>query len=172
MRGVALIIYLMALLAALGCEAATTLGPTPTAAPTPTAGPAAIVRIGGAADYAVDVAAQPEERRQGLSGRPYMAPDAGMLFVFEDAQVRNFWMKEMHFPLDIIWIDGECRLIDWAADVPTPPPGGGDAAIPRVQSPSPARYVLELNAGEAARAGLAPGDTVEFLGALAGRYGC
>ena len=169
MRGVTLIVFLMALLAALGCElAAATLRPPPDG----TAPPAGVVRIGGAADYAVDVAARPEERRQGLSGRPYMAPDAGMLFVFDDAQVRNFWMKEMHFPLDIIWIDGQCRLIDWAADVPTPPPGGGDAAIPRVQSPSPARYVLELNAGEAARAGLSPGDTVEFLGALAGRYGC
>lgn len=184
MRGVALLVLLMALLAALGCEAAMTQGPTAgpaaTQVPTdgvaatrrPTVGPAAVVRIGGAASYEVDVAAAPAERRQGLSGRPYLAADAGMLFVFDDAQVRNFWMKEMRFPLDIIWIDGQCRLIGWAADVPTPPPGGGDDAIPRVQSPSPARYVLEVNAGEAARAGMAAGDLVEFLGTLAGRYGC
>ena len=144
-----------------------------TAAPEPTDSPGrAAVRIGGDVTYAVDMAVTPGERQQGLSGRETMAQDTGMLFVFEEEEPLQFWMKDMRFPLDIIWIDGQCRLIDVAADVPTPPPNAENADIPRVQSPSPAQYVLELNAGEWARAGLSPGDRVEFLGAIAGQYGC
>jgi uncharacterized membrane protein (UPF0127 family) len=81
-------------------------------------------------------------------------------------------MKEMHFPLDIIWIDAQCRMVGVAADVPTPPPNADNDQIPRVQSPSPSRFVLEVNAGEAARNGLAAGDVVEFQGTIAGQYGC
>ena len=159
---VAIVLFLLMLMAALGgCNG-------------PQADPPgeASVRIGEKATYRVDMAVTPEERRQGLSGRETMARNAGMLFVFEEEQPRQFWMKDMRFPLDIIWIDGQCRLIDVAADVPTPPPNASNDEIPRVQSPSPARYVLELNAGEWARAGLSPGDPVEFLGAIKGQYGC
>ena len=129
------------------------------------------MRIGNAS-YSVDMAVLPEERQQGLSGREQMAEDTGMLFVFEEERPLHFWMKEMHFPLDIIWIDAGCRLLDVSADVPTPPPGVDNDEIPRAQSPSPARYVLEVNAGEAARKGLQPGDLVEFQGAIAGQHGC
>ena len=132
---------------------------------------APLVRIGGAT-YAVDLAVQPEERRQGLSGRESLGPDEGMLFVFEEERQLHFWMKEMRFPLDIIWIDAGCRLVGVASDVPTPPPEAGDADIPRVQSPSPARYVLEVNAGEAQRQGLRAGDAVKFQGSIEGQHGC
>ena len=162
MNRVAIVLFLLVLVAALGgCE-----GPQPD---TPDE---ASIRIGGDVTYAVEVADEAEERRQGLSGREAMAQTAGMLFVFEVEQPLTFWMKDMHFPLDIIWIDGQCRLIDVAADVPTPPPNSGNDEIPRVHSPSVARYVLELNAGEWARAGLSPGERVEFLGTIAGQYGC
>ncbi len=144
-----------------------------TAAPEPTDSPGvASVRIGGDVVYAVDVAVTRDERQQGLSGRETMAQDAGMLFLFEEEQPLQFWMKDMRFPLDIIWIDGQCRLIDVAADVPTPPPNASNEEIPKAQSPLPAQYVLELNAGEWARAGLSPGERVEFLGPLEGQYGC
>ncbi len=132
----------------------------------------ASLRIGAAATYPVDLAVTPAERQQGLSGRETMDQGTGMLFIFEQEQPLTFWMKDMRFPLDILWIDGQCRLIEVAADVPTPPPNAENAEIPRAYSPAPAHYVLELNAGEGARAGLSPGDTVEFLGAIAGQYGC
>lgn len=159
---VAIVLFLLMLAAALGgCDG-------PQADPPSEAS----VRIGGEVTYAVDMAVTPEERQQGLSGRETMAQNAGMLFIFEEEQPLHFWMKDMRFPLDIIWIDGQCRLIDVSADVPTPPPNARNDEIPRVQSPSPARYVLELNAGEWARAGLSPGDPVEFLGTIEGQYGC
>ena len=164
----ALLILMFAFLTVLGC-ATTQDGP---ATSIPTAPPdSAFVSIGDAT-YSVDLAISPDERRQGLSGRERMPLDVGMLFVFEEERRLNFWMKEMHFPLDIIWIDAQCRLVEVAANIPTPPPNAANADIPRVQSTSPARYVLELNAGEAARNGLQPGDPVEFLGAIAGQHGC
>ncbi len=162
------LLLLWAFLTALGCGMAQSEATTPE----PTVGPALpMVRIGGTS-YSVDLAVLPEERQQGLSGRESMAQNAGMLFVFEEERPLHFWMKEMRFPLDIIWIDAQCRLIDVAADVPTPPPSASNQEIPRAQSPSPALYVLELNAGEAARAGLSAGNAVEFQGAIAGEYGC
>lgn len=158
----AIVLFLLMLMAALGgCDGPQADSPGD-----------ASVRIGGEATYTVDMAVKPEERQQGLSGRETMARNAGMLFVFEEEQQLQFWMKDMRFPLDIIWIDGQCRLIDVATDVPTPPPNADNHEIPRAQSPSPARYVLELNAGEWARAGLSPGDLVEFLGAIENQYGC
>ena len=161
-------LLLFGLLTGMACAGAQPTATLPESAPEPD-GP--VVRIGGAS-YRVDLAVLPEERSQGLSGRETMAPDEGMLFVFEEERVLHFWMKEMRFPLDIIWIDAQCSLVSVAADVPTPPPNASNDEIPRAQSPSPARFVLEVNAGEAARNGLSPGDPVEFRGTIAGQYGC
>ena len=163
-----ILVLLFGILTGLSCagaeQQATPPGPTP-------APEQQVVRIGGAS-YSVDMAVLPEERRQGLSGREHMAQDAGMLFVFEEEQQLHFWMKEMRFPLDIIWIDAQCRLVGVSAEVPTPVPNAGNDEIPRAQSHLPARFVLEVNAGEAARNGLSEGDAVEFQGAIAGQYGC
>lgn len=164
----ALLILMFAFLAVLGCE---TTQDSP-ATGSPAAPPESAVVSIGDATYSVELAISPEERQQGLSGREHLPQDAGMLFVFEEERPLHFWMKEMHFPLDIIWIDAQCRLVEVAASVPTPPPNADNDEIPRVHSPSPARYVLEVNAGEAERNGLRPGDAVEFLGAIAGQHGC
>ena len=162
MNRLAIVLFLLLVVAALGgCEGSSD-----------EASSQASVRIGGEVSYTVDVADEAEERYQGLSGRKAMAGDEGMLFIFEEEAQRQFWMKEMQFPLDIIWIDGQCRLIDVAADVPIPPSNAESGDIPRVQSPSPTKYVLELNAGEWASAGLSAGDRIEFLGAIEGRFGC
>ncbi len=163
-----ILVLLFGILTGLSCAGVEQLAtpPGPTTAPVQP-----VARIGGAS-YSVDMAVLPEERRQGLSGREYMAPDAGMLFVFEEEQQLHFWMKEMRFPLDIVWIDARCRLVGVSAEVPTPAPNAGNDEIPRARSPSPARFVLEVNAGEAARNGLSEGDAVEFQGAIAGQYGC
>ena len=161
MNRLTLFVFLLMLAAALGCSVSQMEAPD-----------GAAVRIGEKATYSVDTAVTDTERQQGLSGREFMAQDAGMLFVFEDEQPRQFWMKDMRFPLDIIWIDSQCRLVGVSADVPIPPPNADDADIPRAPSNLPARYVLELNAGEWGRAGLSEGDLIEFLGPIAGQYGC
>jgi uncharacterized membrane protein (UPF0127 family) len=71
-----------------------------------------------------------------------MAADHGMLFIYPDAQPRYFWMKNTLIPLDILFFDGEHRLINVSAD--TPP--CKTAECPGYPSAAPAQYVLELNA--------------------------
>ena len=96
-----------------------------------------LYELGAETTYRVDVAASPGERQQGLSGRESMNQDTGMLFVFDEELPLNFWMKDMHFPLDIIWIDGRCRLVGVSAEVPTPVPGAEIDQIPRAHSSVP-----------------------------------
>lgn len=57
------------------------------------------------------VADTPQKRRQGLSGYSDLASDEGMLFVYESLGKRGFWMKEMSFPIDIIWLDASNRVV-------------------------------------------------------------
>ena len=141
----------------------------PTETPAPIQGP--IVRIGDAL-FPVDLALTPEQRSQGLSGREVMAAETGMLFIFENEGTFSFWMKEMHFPLDIVWIGADCAVVDVTLGAPPPEEGQALADLPRFSPSSPALYVLELNAGEFAEQGIDPGDLVEFVGDLEGLHGC
>ena len=141
----------------------------PTETPAPIQGP--VVRIGDAL-FPVDLALTPEQRSQGLSGREVMAAETGMLFIFENEGTFSFWMKEMHFPLDIVWIGADCTVVDVTLGAPPPEEGQALADLPRFSPSSPALYVLELNAGEFAEQGIDPGDLVEFVGDLEGLHGC
>ncbi len=131
----------------------------------------ALVRVDGA-EFPVELAITPEQRSQGLSGRDSLPPGTGMLFVFETEGNHIFWMKDMRFPLDLIWISAECVVVEVVADAPPPEPGQSTIDLPRYTPSDPARHVLEINAGEADRAGIGPGDSVEFAGSLRGTSGC
>lgn len=101
----------------------------------------------------VELRRAPLEWEKGLSGRKSIADNAGMLFVFPDAAVRRFWMKDMNFPIDIFWIrDG--RVIGMAKGLPPPQ---GDV-IPDATSPEPVNFVLETNAGFADKYGISLGS--------------
>ena len=142
----------------------------PAAAPSPEPmGPAVLLH--GVA-VPVELALTPEEQRQGLSDRPSLAPGTGMLFVFETEHALTFWMRNMHFPLDMVWIDAGCTVVDISQDVPPPTPGTPNSVLPRYSPDGPARYVLEINAGESGALGLGPGDRVSFAGTISGDYGC
>ncbi len=123
-------------------------------------------------DIPVELAESSEERIKGLSGRASLDAGTGMLFVFEKAERLRFWMREMEFSLDIIWISAGCQVVDISENVPAPEPGTPLADLPRYSPDAPAKYVLEINSGEAAALGLGVGDPVEFRDGLAGRYGC
>ena len=120
------------------------------------------VRIdGGARPIAAEVADTDGSRTLGLGGRDALADGAGMLFVFPRDTTPGFWMKDMRFPLDMVWIDAGKRVIGVTADV-QPQPGATDNALALYQPPSPVQYVLELSAGAAARLGLAAGKQLSF----------
>ena len=57
--------------------------------------------------FKVTVAKTIEEKQKGLSGQKSLGQDKGMLFVFNEKGYYSFWMKDMKFPIDIIFIDGE-----------------------------------------------------------------
>lgn len=104
----------------------------------------------------VDIANTPLLREQGLSGRQALPEDQGMYFVFDHPDFYQFWMKEMNFPIDIIWVSETMRIIDVTKDAPP-------SSFPKTfTSNAPAQYVLEVNAGFVERHGVNIGDQVEI----------
>ena len=159
--------------AASPATAIATPSPGPSATPPgPSVTPAAVaptVSVGGAT-FSVELAVTSDEQQQGLSDRPSMEPGSGMLFVYDSPKGVVFWMKNMHFPLDILWIGADCTLVDFSRNVPPPAPGTESSDLERYRPGAEIQYVLEVNAGAAA--GMRVGNTVEFGGAIAGEYGC
>ena len=151
---------------------------SPTADPPPveTISPAAdapvpVVTVGSAA-LTVELALTPAQRVQGLSGRPELARGTGMLFVYTQEGRHSFWMIDMNFPLDLVWISAQCTVIEITSNVPPPAPGQTSAELPRYVPETPVQYVLEVNAGDMESAGIQVGDPVAFTGSLTGLYGC
>ncbi len=99
--------------------------------------------------YRLEFADTTESRRQGLSGRDTLEPFDGMLFVFGSRGLYPFWMKEMKFPIDIIWLDG--GIVVDIASLQSPSEGKSPAThIPAHM----ADKVLELQAGKASALGI------------------
>ncbi|RNF81885.1 DUF192 domain-containing protein [Montanilutibacter psychrotolerans] len=109
--------------------------------------------------YAVEVADNDEERARGLMYRDEMAAGTGMLFVHDSEEPQAYWMKNTRIPLDILYFDGGRRLVAQQRDVPPCSLGNG---CPPYPSNAPALFVLELNAGEAAKLGLEQGAELTF----------
>jgi uncharacterized membrane protein (UPF0127 family) len=108
----------------------------------------------------VEVAADDATRQQGLMYRDRLPPHGGMIFYFPQSGHYPFWMKDTLIPLDMIWIDDTKRIVHVAHNVP---PCKADPC-PSYPPNAMARYVLEVAAGEAARHGLANGQTLRFEG--------
>lgn len=109
--------------------------------------------IGGQTLY-VSIADTSELRERGLGGRTGLSADEGMFFVFQKDDIYPFWMKDMRFAIDIVWIahDGAVIYIEHNLSPDT---------YPQVfASDKPARYVLELPSGYAASHQIKVGDNV------------
>jgi len=105
---------------------------------------------GGVIAFAVEIADTPDERARGLMFRTDLAQDAGMLFLFDGAQERAFWMENTPLSLDMLFIgdDGRiCGMVERAAPFTRDPRRSGCAA----------RAVLEINGGLAQALGLTVG---------------
>ena len=128
-----------------------------------------VVTIGGFS-WPVELAVTGEEQALGLSGRADLAAGSGMLFVWDGESRRSFWMPDMNFPLDIVWIDGDCAVVAITREAPPQRPGQSRGELPRYVVDG-VQYVLEINAGEAALRGVRVGDGVEFGGGIDGECG-
>ena len=118
------------------------------------------VELGGQR-YTVEIADDEAERARGLMFRDELAVGTGMLFIHDREEPQAFWMKNTRIPLDILYFDNTRRLVAQQRDVPPCSAGNGCPSYP---SNAPARYVLELNAGEAAKLKLEKGAELRFSG--------
>ncbi|MGH8054479.1 MAG: DUF192 domain-containing protein [Stenotrophomonas sp.] len=109
--------------------------------------------------YQVELAQDDDTRARGLMFREEMDIDHGMLFIHDRQEPQAYWMKNTKLPLDILYFDTERRLVSQQRDVP--PCSAGDMCPP-YPSFKPARYVLELNAGQAAKLNLQDGTELVF----------
>ncbi len=95
----------------------------------------------GSFSIPVTLADSPEEREQGLSGTLSLPKESGLLFLFDKPDFYGFWMKDMAYPLDIVWIDKDFKIIGISKDI-------APNSYPQIfYPPSPAQFVLEVNAG-------------------------
>lgn len=108
-----------------------------------------------------EVADTADERKKGLSNRDELAIEAGMLFVFDESGSYAIWMKDMRFPIDIIWVDESKRIVD-IAESAVPEPGKKDEELKRYRPRPQAKYILEINAGLSKLYNLQIGDAVTF----------
>ncbi len=96
-------------------------------------------------------------RELGLSGRKNLGTNSGMLFAFDAPDRYSFWMKDMHFPLDFLWISADHIIVDVTENV-------SPESYPKIFLPKvPSQFMLEVNAGFIAEHHLAIGDVVSGL---------
>ena len=124
--------------------------------PVPVALPAVVFPSGSSVE--VELAITPEERAQGLMFRASMDEGHGMLFFGDSVRFEPFWMKNCHFPIDIIWLDQDRRFVSASYDTP---PCEADPC-PTYPPAGPSLFELEVVAGRAKREGLRPGDRFTF----------
>jgi uncharacterized membrane protein (UPF0127 family) len=106
----------------------------------------------------VEVMVKDEDRAMGLMFRPSLPEDRGMLFLFEESDFHGIWMKNCKFPIDILWLDADRKIVHVQEGAP-----------PCTKEPCPvytplrrAVYVVELNAGQARRDKAVVGEAVSF----------
>ncbi len=113
----------------------------------------AFVTRSGVHEFKVEVMRTPAEFAKGLMFRRYMPADRGMLFDFGRNDEISMWMKNTYIPLDMIFVGKDGKVFSIATD--TEP-----LSERTISSGGPVTGVVELNAGAAARMGLAVGDEV------------
>lgn len=107
-------------------------------------------------EITLEIVTSLEDQRRGLSNRDSLEYNSGMLFVYKDLTIRSFWMKEMEFPIDILWIDENNMIIGIEENVLP------DSFPDKFISPEPVRFVLELIGGWSVEHDVKIGDLVDI----------
>lgn len=105
----------------------------------------------------VELARAPAELELGLMHRTGL--DGGMLFIFPGEGSYGFWMKDMGFPIDIVWISSGHDVLGVSGNVPP-----CSDPCPLYYPPAPVKYVLEVPSNSSASQGLSPGRKVVLFG--------
>lgn len=119
-----------------------------------------MVLINDRVKVSVDIASSTSAIMKGLSGSISLPENKGMLFIFNKAERYRFWMPDMNYSLDIIWIGSDMKIVDISKNVPPLL----DKTKPVYYRPGlAAQYVLEVNAGWTDRNQVRVGNQVSFL---------
>ncbi len=116
----------------------------------------------GGEQFSLEIVTTTSEQNQGLSGRTSLDANSGMLFVFSMPSIRAFWMKDMEFPIDLIWLRGN-KIIGFQQNMPTPAALNVSSTmnLPVYISPGLVDRVVEINSGQISALGLKVGDNVQ-----------
>ncbi|MFA5248613.1 MAG: DUF192 domain-containing protein [Patescibacteria group bacterium] len=106
--------------------------------------------------FDVEIASTPMEQMRGLMWRQSLSENSGMLFVFSRSEIQSFWMKNTLIPLDLVFIGDNGKVVDIKNDF-----------LPCEKDPcdvyssiSPAKYVLEINSGQASKRKIEIGEVM------------
>ncbi len=99
----------------------------------------------------IEKACTDEDRERGLSFRKGLDENSGLIFIFDRSDFYSFWMRDMKFNIDMVWLDESFRVVTVVSDAKA------DSYPKTFSSEGPAKYVLELNSGDANRLGIKKG---------------
>jgi len=109
----------------------------------------------------IEYAETPEKRISGLKNRTLLPKSSGMLFIFPDEKIREFWMKDTLIPLEIIFIGTKGNINEI---ITMQPCAIGVSICPIYTSKDPARFAIEVNAGFSQKNKIIEGDILEISG--------
>lgn len=118
--------------------------------------PTTEVRLGSGV-YSLKLVNTDADRKMGLSNVPSIGANGGLLMAYDSSDFHGIWMKDMNFPLDIIWLDSSKKVV-YIVKNASPEDPAKTVYTPK----TPARYVLELPAGSVKNSGIKTGDTAKF----------
>ena len=103
----------------------------------------------------VEIADSQIERQLGLSGRDTLADNTGLFFVFDKEDFYHIWMKDMNFPIDVMWMDSQGTVVNIKSNI-------SPSTYPQTfTSDKPAKFILEMPAGWASRNIIKVGDKTD-----------
>lgn len=111
--------------------------------------------------FSVEIAQTNVQKEKGLSKRSSLSEDRGMLFLFDTADYLRFWMKDMKFPIDILFIKDD-KIVTIYLNAQNPQSTEENLNPPLYTPTEPSNKVLELKAGTVEKYGIKQGDSVQI----------
>ncbi len=112
-------------------------------------------------DFLTELAIDAAVQKKGLSGRDSLDQNQSMLFVFPAKSILSFWMIDMKFNIDLLWINDD-KVVGIERNMLAPAPGTEDKDLLIYRSPEPANRVLEINSGLVDLYGIKIGDQLDY----------
>ncbi len=119
-----------------------------------------VVTLPNGKEIRAEVMTDRTDMMRGMMFRDSLAPDRGMLFIHDRPDRHTYWMYQVRIPLDIVWMDGNRRIVEISAN--TPPCKSQASKCPQYGGKEMSQYVLELAGSVAAQHGLRLGDRLAF----------